>query len=91
MPRTQSQNVVKFEAHRPQREIEWDSIYKVTQFIQSELMARVRSGVKINKIATAIDMNHQTVSKLAYGETKEPRASTVIRIVHYLGYKVFIR
>lgn len=81
-------NVVRLHNNPP---VEWESTYQVCSLLQSKIANYISSGGKINKIATKTNLGHQTISKIAYGETKASRAETVLRLLHHFGGKVHIQ
>lgn len=56
---------------------------------------RVRQYVtkkgKISHMATKAGIAPQTVSRVAYGETKSPRMKTIMGLLHALGYEVELK
>lgn len=70
--------------------IEWENAYQVCSLLQSEIAAAIRGGEKISHIANRCKLAHTTVSNIGYGQTKEPRASTTLILLHHFGYKVTI-
>jgi DNA-binding Xre family transcriptional regulator len=69
--------------------LDWEDDSSVCRFMQDELFQYMHHGkTTVNQIATKLGMNHSTISRIAYGETKAPRAGTVIKILRFLGYKV---
>lgn len=82
-------NVVRFKPSAKVA-IDWTDSYVVCQLLQQEIAVRLQNRIKINKMAVDTGISGQTISKIGYGITKEPRASTVLRLLHYFGYKVTI-
>lgn len=85
-------NVVALEAPRKvqiaSEYIRIDSVFEMTRFVQKEIR---ESKMKYSAIAKKASCNPQTVSRIASGDTKDPRTGTVIRILFALGRSVHIR
>lgn len=47
------------------------------------------TSMKFREIADAAGVCPMTVSNIAYGDTKQPRMSTVVRILMALGWTVY--
>lgn len=47
------------------------------------------SHLKYSEIAHRAGVYPQTVAHIAYGDTKSPRMSTVVRILQSLGWRIF--
>lgn len=52
----------------------------------AEVRRLTSNGVKMKDIAHKAGVRPQTVSRLAYGETKYPRFSTVLGVLIAIGY-----
>lgn len=46
------------------------------------------SHLKFGEVATRAGVCNQTVANIAYGDTKSPRMSTVVRILMVLGWTI---
>lgn len=46
------------------------------------------SGEALSKISYDSGVSHQTIAKWLYGETKQPRASSMNAVLRALGYKL---
>jgi len=57
--------------------------------IQTELRALYFGKTKMQQIAADTGLCVTTVSRFINGDTKEPRASTVFKLLEYLGYEIF--
>jgi len=68
--------------------ISFENIYELTKFVAGEIRL---SKMKYNKIAEKASCCSATVSNIAHGVTRDPRASTVIKILQVLGYRVAVR
>ena len=73
-----------------QAPIDWDSTFQVCQLLQEEAMSAIVAGAKISDLARRAHILPVTLSRIAYGETKEPRANTIINLLRVFGYKVTI-
>lgn len=69
-------------------EYTFKDISELLAFIQHEVHA---SGRKYNDIALHAKCCASTVSKLAAGETRFPRAQTVLEILRTLGFQIVVR
>jgi predicted transcriptional regulator len=47
------------------------------------------TSLKFKDIASAAGVCDQTVANIAYGDTKSPRMSTVVRILMALGWSIY--
>jgi transcriptional regulator with XRE-family HTH domain len=47
--------------------------------------------MKYSKLASESNVCAQTISNIACGQTKSPRAATVLSILKALGFEVFVR
>ena len=65
-----------------------ENVYEMTRFVQSSIR---ESKMKLKDIAKKADCCTSTVSKIAYGITKDPRQGTVIRILLALGKSIYVR
>lgn len=82
-------NVVLF--HKKNYEpIEWQSVPQVCKLLQGHISSAMQSKVRLKKIASSCHLNANTVSKIGYGITKEPRASTCLVLLRYFGYRVML-
>lgn len=86
---TEKSNVIAMRKHN-KKQINWDNSYQVCRLLQEEIMYSMKAGVKISHIANKINMSHSTVSRMGYGETKDPRANTILNLLRFYGYKVTI-
>lgn len=68
--------------------ISFANIYELTKFVAGEIRL---SKMKFSKIADGAECCPSTVSNIAHGITRDPRASTVIKILGVLGYRVAVR
>jgi hypothetical protein len=75
-------------ASRRGRETTFDDWSEITAFIAHEIHA---SGRTFNDIAKDASVCHQTVSKMASGETFTPHLRTAVSIIIALGYEVVAR
>jgi hypothetical protein len=66
----------------------FSSIYELTAFVQAEIIA---SKKRYNQIARMAGVCQSTVSKMAYGQTHQPRASTCLGILAALGWTISVR
>ena len=66
----------------------FDDIGALCAFVSDEIHA---SGMTYSKIARDADVRSGTVSRLAHGSTKFPRAATVLQILRALGWTVSVR
>lgn len=71
--------------------IDWTSVYEVRTLLQDEITSSMRKGTKLALIAAKCNLSTKTVSKIGYGETKEPRASTILNLLQYFGYRITIQ
>lgn len=58
--------------------------------IATALRQRVYAGTKIGTIADKTGLCHATVSKIICGDTRFPRMSTVIKLLKFLKFKMYI-
>lgn len=65
-------------------EYSFADIYELCAFMQGEI---VRSKLKYSVIAAKAGCCPQTVSRMASGETHQPRASTAMMILGVLGFQ----
>lgn len=87
-PRKQdNDNITRLHNNPP---IEWENTYVVRTLLQGEVIAAIKQGQRVSWIARACSLSPGTVSRLAYGETKDPRSNTVIVLLRHFGYKVMI-
>lgn len=70
------------------QEFTFADIYELCSFVQGEIVA---SKMKYARIADKAGCCAQTISHLASGETHEPRASTVLKILAALGFELVAR
>jgi predicted XRE-type DNA-binding protein len=69
-------------------EYSFADVYEVCAFLQHEIQA---ARLKYTEIARRASCAPSTVSNLASGETKQPRAQTMIGILVALGFEVIAR
>lgn len=53
------------------------------------LQKKVREGTRMYEIANSTNLCQATISNLLCGKTKYPRMDTIVRIMKYLGYKLY--
>lgn len=70
------------------QEVDLNSIEDTCKFLQRELIATKR---KFNDLALRAGCCASTVSKIAYGDTKSPRHSTVLMLLAVLGFNLVAR
>jgi hypothetical protein len=63
------------------------SVYELTAFVQAEIVA---SKLRYKKIAELAGVCPSTVSKMAYGQTYQPRAATCLGILAALGWTIAV-
>lgn len=68
--------------------IEISNVYEMCRFVQSEIRA---SKMKYVDIARRSGVTAQTVSRIASGETKDPRTGTIIKILLSLGRRIYVK
>lgn len=66
-------------------DIAFADIHELCAFLQAEIFA---SKMKYSALAYKCDCCPSTVSNIASGATREPRASTVFKILGALGFKI---
>lgn len=59
--------------------------------IRLELQRQMARGVKLSQMAKSTGLCSATVSNILYGVTLFPRWQTILTLLHYLGYSVFVR
>lgn len=69
-------------------EYTFKDIHELMAFCAHEIHA---SGRKYNDIAIGAKCCTSTVSKLAHGETRFPRASTILEVLRTLGFQIVVR
>lgn len=82
-------NVVPMRKHN-RGKIEWENPKQVCDLLQEEISYSIRAGMKISHIANQVKMSHGTISRLGYGETKDPRSNTILNLLRFYGYKITI-
>jgi transcriptional regulator with XRE-family HTH domain len=70
------------------KEYSFRNAFELCEFVASEIRA---SRMKYSKLASESNVCAQTISNIACGQTKSPRASTVLSILKALGFEVFVR
>jgi transcriptional regulator with XRE-family HTH domain len=70
------------------QEYSFRDAYELCEFVAKEIRA---SKTKYTKLADKSGVCAATVSNIASGTTKSPRAQTVLSILKALGYEVFVR
>ena len=70
---------------RDRDEIDLTSSHRAAAILQQHLFHDVRS---VTHIAQRTKLSAQTVSKLLYGVTKEPRFTTILALMKFYGFKV---
>jgi len=68
--------------------IELDDAEKVLDILSDDLL---RSRKTLRFIAQRTGLCTTTVSKMMYRETRYPRVGTVMALLQYFGYKVYIQ
>jgi len=61
---------------------------ELCDFVASEIRT---AKIKYSKLADKCGVCPATISNIATGTTKSPRASTVLQILKALGFEVFVR
>lgn len=67
------------------RELDFANIYELCNFVRAEING---SKMKHTALAAKCDLCSATVDRLATGETRAPRAETVMKILTALGWKL---
>lgn len=70
------------------REYSFMTAEELCDFVAAEIRS---SKIKYGKLADKSGVWPQTVSNIASGITKSPRASTLLNILKALGFEVFVR
>ena len=70
------------------QEFTFADITELCAFLQHEIVV---SKMRYNKIADRAGCCVSTVSKMASGETKQPRASTALAILGVFGFQLVVR
>lgn len=70
-------------------DIEYDDI--VPALTKEIRQAHFVERVPISRMAKAMRVSPNTVSKLLHGETKYPRFATISMALHYFGYRLIAR
>lgn len=65
-----------------------ESPYDLCRFLQNRM---VHSNMKVGEIARKAHLCHGTVSRMLYGETKDPRLNTVIQLLMAMGCKLYVK
>lgn len=65
-----------------------DSPIALCSFLRAEIRS---SGLKVGALARKANVSHTTISRMLYGETKDPRVNTVIQILRACGRNLYIR
>jgi transcriptional regulator with XRE-family HTH domain len=69
-------------------ELNFNNMEELLAFLAHEI---TKSKLKYSKLAERAHVVPQTVSRIAHGETRGPRAATVFSILAALGFEVVIR
>ena len=59
------------------------------ELIRTEIREQVHRKVRMYHIAQETGLCVGTISRLVYGPTKYPRMDTIVRILTYLGYRLY--
>lgn len=70
------------------QEYSFRDAYELCEFVAHEIRA---SKSKYSKLADKCGVCPATISNIASGVTRSPRASTVLSILKALGFEVFVR
>lgn len=70
------------------REFSFKNTYELVDFVAQEIRS---ANIKFSRLADKAGCCPRTVAKIAYRDTKEPRASTVLNILKALGFEIFVR
>lgn len=85
----QSSNVVELMLNaksKGTRSVDFSNPYELRMYAQSCIRD---SKMKYSNLAKRAGVCSQTVSRLASGETKDPRIGTVIRVLFALGIRLY--
>ena len=80
-------NVVNFTGKSKDKRISFTNVYEMRVYLQGLIRD---SGIKYSVLAKKSAMNPQTVSRIASGETKDPRTGTVLKLLFSLGKRVYV-
>lgn len=62
---------------------------KWRDLISRELQSQVTNKTTMKNISARTGLCVSTISKLVYGTTQFPRMDTIVRILTYLGYRLY--
>ena len=80
--------IMQFKANeKKSQRVEFSNPYDMRIYVQSAIRD---SKMKYSVLAMKAGVCPQTVSKIASGETKDPRTGTVIRILFSLGIRLYV-
>lgn len=88
MKTTKKPNIKLVSHNRPP--VEWESPFQACLLLRDEINSALRAGIRYKEIAEKARLSPGTVSRLADGETKDPRTNTVLVLLRVFGYRVHI-
>ena len=80
-------NVVKLPVSKKDERIAFENVYQMRLYLQGLIRD---SKIKYSVLAKRADMNPHTVSRIANGDTKDPRTNTTIKLLFALGKRVYV-
>lgn len=80
--------IMQFKANeKKSQRVEFSNPYDMRMYVQSAIRD---SKMKYSVLAKKAGVCSQTVSKIASGETKDPRTNTTIKLLFALGKRVYV-
>lgn len=82
-----SANVVSFSGRSKDKRMSFSNVYEMRMYLQSLIRD---SQMKYSVLAKKAAITSQTVSRIASGETKDPRTGTMLKLLSALGKRVYV-